>query len=234
MAAAKLNVRTMKESEKSWCKVTDSDGNDVTDELTAFADIYGLERAASGRYSLLLLYGLYYWAKVGRLNPAKVMEEIEALEGLRQSSRTKPASVFTRNQPLKGLWHKHYLEDGLPSMAINLQKGMRKYGIPFAQQMVEEAENSGEKRYFSEKDIPSIVHDLVEGNWKRLMSESALTGQWIIFAQHDGKNYYLCLASHTTGDQKIRDQIDAICVQEFPFLKGVLSQTEDAYRDRDN
>jgi len=218
----------MKEPEMSWCKVTDSDDIDVTEELAAFADIYGLERAASGRYSLLLLYSLYYWAKAGRLNPAKVMEEIEALEGLREASRTKPASIFRRNHPLKGLWHKHYLEDGLPSMAINLQKGMRKYGIPFAEQMVEQAQKSGEKRYFSEKDIPSIVHDAVEGNWKRLMRESALTGQWIVFAQHGGKNYYLCLANHTTGDQKIRDQIDAICVQEFPFLKGILSQPEGA------
>lgn len=224
----------MKEPEMTWRKVTDSDGNDVTEELAAFADIYGLERAASGRYSLLLLYGLYYLGNAGRLNPAKVMEEIKALEGLRQSSRTKPASIFRRNQPLKGLWHKHYLEDGMSSMAINLQKGMRKYGIPCAKRMVEEAQESGEERYFSEKDVLSIARDAVEGNWKRLMEESALTGQWIIFAQHDGNNYYLCVANHTTGDQKIRDQIDAICVQEFPFLKGILSPPAGAQRHLGN
>lgn len=111
--------RTMKESEKSWSKVTDSDGNDVTDELAAFADIYGLERAASGRYSLLLLYGLYYWAKAGRLNPARVMEEIEALEGLRQSSRTKPASAFTRNKPL----NRHQFARHLSAIQNGYQRG---------------------------------------------------------------------------------------------------------------
>ena len=124
----------MKESEMPWAKVTDSDGNDVTAELTAFADISGLQRAAPGRYSLLLLYSLYYWANAGRINPAKVVQEIEALEGRRQFSHTKPASVFERNKPLRGLWHKHYLEDGLPSMAINLRKGMKKYGIPLVEQ----------------------------------------------------------------------------------------------------
>ena len=207
----------------SWLQATDSDGNDITAELAAFADLFGLERAVSGRYSFLLLYGLYYWANSGRLNPAKVMEEIKALEGLRQSSRTKPASMFERNKPLRGLWHKHYLEDGLPSMAINLRKGLKKFGIPLAEKMVEDAQRSGEKRYFSEKDVPQIAHDAVEGNWKRLMTESALTGQWIIFAQHEGKNYYLCLGHHSDEDQKIRDQIDAICVREFSFLKGILS-----------
>lgn len=213
----------MNESPRPWSKVTDIDGNDLTEELDEFAEIYGLERAIPGRYSVLLLYGLYYGGKVGRLNPAKVIQEIEFLEGLRQPSGTKPASVFQRNKPLRGLWHKHYLEDGLSSMALNLHKGLERYGIPWAKEMAEEAGGSGEDIYFSEKDIPQIAHDVVEGNWKRLREEPALTGQWIIFAQYQGNNYYLCLGHHQSGDQKIRDQIDSVCVQEFPFLTEVLS-----------
>ena len=102
----------------------------------------------------------------------------------------------------------------------------------WSSKMVEDAQKSDERRYFSENDVPSIAHDAVHENWKRLMRDSALTGQWIIFAQHEGKNYYLCLGSHSSGDQKIRNQIDAVCVHEFPILKGILSQTEEVCRDQ--
>ena len=213
----------MANSNTDWFKATDSDGNDITSELVEFAEMHGLERAASGRYSLLLLFELYHWGHAGRLNPGKVIEEIEFLEGLRQFIRSKPASVFDRNKPLRGLWHKHYLEDGLPSMAKNLRKGLMRYGIPCADRMVQDTEESGEERYFSRQDVMQIAHDAVEGNWKRLMDESALTGQWIIFARNESKNYYLCLGRHDSGDEKIREQIDKVCVREFPFLEQLLS-----------
>jgi hypothetical protein len=36
----------------------------------------------------------------------------------------------------------------------------------------------------------------VHGNWKRLATAAKLTGEWIIYAHYDGKNYYLCLGTH--------------------------------------
>lgn len=189
----------MADSETPWFKATNSDGNEMTSELVAFAEIYGLERAVPGRYSWLLLFGLYHWAHAGRLNPRKVIEEIEFLEGIRGFSRSKPASVFERNEPLKGLWHKHYLEDGLPSMAKNLRKGLAKYGIPWAERMAQHAEESNEERYYSEQDAMHIAHDAVGGNWKRLMDESALTGQWIIFARYEGRTIICVSATRILG-----------------------------------
>ena len=114
---------------ESRFKATGPDGNDMTIELLEFANIIGLERAVAGRYSVLLLLELYGGTQSGQMNPAKIIHEIQALEGMRECSRLKPALLFDR-KPLQGLWHKHYLVDGLPSMATNLRRAINKYGLP--------------------------------------------------------------------------------------------------------
>ena len=37
--------------------------------------------------------------------------------------------------------------------------------------------------------------------------EGKLTGHWIVFAEHDRKNYYLCLATHEEGDDVIAEEL---------------------------
>jgi hypothetical protein len=202
--------------------VTDSDGKDKSQELADFAKFIGLESAASGRYSLLLVLALYAGLKSGHLNPAKVVHEINALEELGAPSQLKASAPF-RHPPLQGLWHKHYLEDGLSAMAINLKKGILKFGIPFVEQRILEAEASGQKRYVSPEDVKLIANDVVHGNWVRLGNAAALTGEWIVYAQYQGANYYLCLGKHDSGDQNLRMQIDTLCCQEFPFLTSILN-----------
>lgn len=59
-------------------------------------------------------------------------------------------------------------------------------------------------------------------------ASNGLTGEWIIFAQHAGKNYYLCIDRHRSGDELIRRRIDSYCVPEFPFLSGILGNPDHA------
>jgi len=51
------------------------------------------------------------------------------------------------------------------------------------------------------------------------------TGEWIIFAQKDRINYYLCLATHeeskNNNDQVIIDRLKP-CLTEFPELKNIF------------
>jgi hypothetical protein len=202
---------------------TADNGDDMNAEITDFANSIGLECAAPGRYSILLLLHLFGGFKSGHLNPAKVVYEINALEGIGTPSQLKPPTQ-NKHPPLKGLWHKHYLEDGLSSMAINIKKGLSKYGLPLFQQRIDEAEKAGKERYVSEEDVKWLANDAVNGNWIRLVTDKALTGQWIIYAQHNGRNYYLCLGTHDKNQhESLRQQIDAICCQEFPFLRALLA-----------
>ncbi|RAP56211.1 hypothetical protein [Oleiagrimonas sp. MCCC 1A03011] len=205
----------------SWFTARQSDGTDMAPELLRFGETIGLERVARGRYSLLLLLGLFGGAQSRTQNPAKIVREIEVLEGLREASNLKSEAQFDR-VPLKGLWHKHYLQDGLSSMARNLRKGMYRNGLPWLEQQVAAAEASGEERFLSAEDCARIAHDAVVSNWERLVQDSALTGEWLIYAKHQGKNYYLCLGEHTAGDAVLRQQINTVCLQEFPFLSQIL------------
>ncbi len=163
---------------------------------------------------VLQLYGGF---TARRLNPAKVITEIEALEHSTKTSHTKPPLQF-KYAPLKGLWHKHFLADGLSTFARNLKNGLYKDGLPLFEDRVREAQEAGEERYVTTDDINAIVNDAVHGNWMRRSSAGELTGDWIIYAQHRGENYYLSLGTHDSGDQNLRDQIDALCCKEFPFL----------------
>ncbi|MFZ0693285.1 MAG: hypothetical protein WAN51_03910 [Alphaproteobacteria bacterium] len=201
---------------------TAANGEDKTAELTNFASFIGLEAAALGRYSMLLVLELFGGLKSGRLNPAKVVHEIKALEGIGVRSQLKPPGPF-KHPPLKGLWHKHYLEDGLGAMAINLKKAIGKYGLPLFKQRMREAQKAGEERYVSMEDCKSLADDAVQGNWMRLAGDKALTGEWIVYAQHERANYYLCLGKHDSGDDNLRKQIEALCCQEFPFLITLLA-----------
>ena len=203
--------------------LTSDNGDDMTAEMAIFANFIGLDRAAPGRYSILLVLGLFGGIKSNRLNPAKVVHEIEALEGIGKPSQLKPPILF-KHLPLKGLWHKHYLESGLSAMAINLQKGLKRYGLPLFDQRIKEAEEAAEERYVTIEDIPSLANDAMHGNWMRLAEAEALTGEWIVYAQHEGKNYYLCLGTNDINQHEdLRNQIDAICCQEFPFLSTLLA-----------
>lgn len=203
-------------------KAVNQNGEDVTSELHAFAEVIGLEGVAAGRYSIALLLGLFGGFKSGMQNPAKIIREIEGLESIGAPSGTKPAQPF-RGIWLRGLMHKHYLSDGLETLALNMKNELDRSGIPLLEQRVAAAEASGEERYFAFKDAKWIAYEASHGSMLRRIQRNALTGEWLVYAMHGGKNYYLCLGRHDGDDRELRAQMDAICCQEFPFLKELLS-----------
>lgn len=203
-------------------KLTRDDGTDMKPELARFSAMTGLERAAPGRVSALLLLQLYAGATSGKLNPAKVVHEIAGLEGAGLDSTLKPPTRFERHAALRGLWHKHYLQDGIASMALNLRRGIRQHGIPIVQKMVDKATAAGEERHFEGAHVAAIADDAVRGTWERLQNQQALTGEWIIFGVHEGANYYLSLGTHAEGDTILRKQIETFSRQEFPFIAAQL------------
>jgi hypothetical protein len=202
------------------------DGQDMMPELLLCASTFGLDRAAPGRYSMLLLLHFYGGCKSGTVDPWKVVHEIKALEGTGPPSQLKRPTQ-NKYPPLKGLWHKHYQQNGLRSLAMNIGKALKRYGLPYAQQKVDEAKASGEQRYFSREDINPIINDALHKNFVRLGRDSAVSGEWLVFAKHEGKNYYLCLSTHDLSQHaQVRQTIDAICCREFMFLSSLLANGE--------
>lgn len=63
-----------------------------------------------------------------------------------------------------------------------------------------------------------MAHAVTHGALEDRENQSKLTGEWIVFAKHQGQNYYLTLATHTTEDQHTFDEISSMAHGEFPFL----------------
>lgn len=191
---------------------------DKSEKLERFADVMGLSRVIPGRYSSLFLIDLYLHTEYLGVNPFKIMDEVKALEDDSDCSRTKPETLFEK-LPLRGLWHKHYFGTGPAALVKNIRNGLGKRGI----EELAVAELSGDE--ITPEMINKFTHELVLGTYQRRAAEKKLTGEWIIFARHNGENYYLCLGGHNWGDNYIFARIREVCLQEFPFLRDILRPT---------
>jgi len=191
-------------------------------EPSEFATLIGLDEIAPGRVSSLLVRQLRDELLNRELNPNRVIQEISALESGDPSALKAP--VQNKFPPLKGLWHQHYAEPGVPSIAMNLLKGLNRHGMPYVSEQVKASQASGEIRYVTPEDVPAIVDDIISGNLRRLAQESKLTGEWLIFAKHQGENFYLSLATHDKEThESVRQNIDQVCCREFDFLADLLA-----------
>jgi hypothetical protein len=182
-------------------------------ELAKFASDAGLDAIAVGRYSKLFVFKLLLYTKVEGTEPAFILEELKALESLPNNAIfTKPPTQFTR-QPLRGLWHKHFFDARFVpnNIAIHMQ-GKR----------LEETV----KRIFDHAKSPTVTKGMIEelaqavshGALQEREGQGKLTGEWIVFAKDQGKNYYLTLATHTEGDQQTFDEIRNMAYSDFAFL----------------
>ncbi len=66
--------------------------------------------------------------------------------------------------------------------------------------------------------IAELAHRITHEPVKNRDNAGKMTGEWVIFAKNDGKNYYLCLNTHEAGDQFIYERITEHCVKNFPDL----------------
>lgn len=199
----------------------ENENAELLQEIVEFKAITRLDETLGSRYSLVFLLDLFFAFENRTINLDSLLHEVNFLEGKLNQSKTKPASQFLR-PPLQGLWHKHFFDTSVSGLAQNVKNALNNYSIPYFAQKIEEAKKSGEENYMTEEDISHIVDDGVSGNLQRRNDEQKMTGEWIVYANYQGANYYLCLAKHQEGDASIRNRLDAAFLLEFPFLKELL------------
>lgn len=150
-------------------------------------------------------------------SPDRIVEEIAHLEG-HGTTRTKPATQFSRGT-IKGYWHKHYESIRFtPQNLINHWKLNDAESVKFNQQALElarpyEGQNTPETLW---KFCGELASKFVEGSTERWRL-GKLTGEWIVYQKHAGKNFYLTVASHLEEDPDILRRIQA-CQKDFPIL----------------
>jgi len=156
---------------------------------------------------------------------SEIIQEIEALENLGiSSSYTKPPKEFS-GHILKGFWHKHYffgefMAQNLLNALASPNKKTKKLKM---KKKVGEIINSQKSEQEKSRELARLM---TEGLYEQKASEQKLTGEWIIYKNYEGKNYYLTLAKHNEkdelieGDEVIYQRIIKGCQAEFPFLFG--------------
>lgn len=194
------------------------------EQLSAFAAMYRLSENIQSRISKLLLVDLYIYSQAFNIDPNEVLCEIRDLESGRSDTGTSPARQYLR-KPLKGLWHKHFFSARF--VAQNLYNAVFKSGG--FKKAVKKVQASNKSPIITEKMIKEFLDEITLGALEEREKHNKLTGEWIIFAKHDQKNYYLCLNTHNAGDQEIFERINLYCLRDFPFLSPLFGPVTDPH-----
>jgi hypothetical protein len=182
-------------------------------ELADYANIIGLNKLAKERYCWQFVLNIMELERFYGVNPCHITEEISALENPLKTSYTKPEMEF-QHPPLQGLWHKHFFSSRF--LATNIKNHL---GGGRLREKINEILTEGTSTVFTEKMAVMLAHRLLDETFNERSSAKMLTGEWIVYAKHEKKNYYLLLTSHKANDQSIFRNIEEYCWPQFPFLE---------------
>lgn len=188
------------------------------EQLADFADLTGLDAVAPNRYSWLLVVDMLINLEVNGIDPTQVVQEIKSLESSSHPSFVKPATQF-KHPPLYPLWHKHYFSAHFVPHNIHaeLNRGEK------LENLVNEVLDPNKSPVITREMINELSHRVVHEPFEARSDEGRMTGEWLVFAKHDGNNYYLCMATHDAGDQVIYDKLAYAVKRQFPMLEPFAS-----------
>jgi hypothetical protein len=85
--------------------------------------------------------------------------------------------------------------------------------------LISEAFARNESGYVDDKFISYIAHESTIEAFQKRAKKKRVSGEWIVFQEHNGKNYYLTLAAHDEGDENIYSRVCDAYDLEFDFLR---------------
>lgn len=147
-----------------------------------------------------------------------VLDELDYLEGIRSTTRTKPEAPF-KHSALKPFLHKHFSSSKHLFKNIEIRWNLVAGGNKDFDRLISEVAREHGDNF--DQWVGNLTHRLVIDGYEE-RAKRGLTGDWIIYTQHESMNYYLDLATHEEGigerandlARKLRDG----CEAEFPFL----------------
>jgi hypothetical protein len=185
------------------------------EEVTKLRDFVTYGAPYAPRLSLGLVFRLLQMREESG-EDHEVLREIDALKGLVPPSSTKEPEQFRRS--LYPFWHKHF---STPRHLI--RNSGERWGL----------ENGGNQEYRAMidkaradyRDRPNlrdkfIAYQILMRGLEDRVAAKRMTGDWIIFAKHNGQNFYLDLASHEEAQNpdQLRRKLRHGGACDFPFL----------------
>lgn len=146
----------------------------------------------------------------------EILDEINYLEGIKSHSRKKEATQFKR-PPLDIFWHKHFFSPRHIIKNIAVRWGLDANGNRDLTTLINRVlQENGDN---SEGWINELTDAMVLGGMQE-RAQRGFTGDWIIYAKYENKNYYLDLSVHQEAHEPeaLFDKLRSGCYAEFPFL----------------
>lgn len=184
----------------------------TSEQLANFRKPFMVNECLSGRISELLWLDSYVLCEEYGVSPDEIMAAVKNLEAGEPFSSIKQSSPF-KHPPLKGFWHKHYFSARFLPANISLANG--KAGI---KKLVYEVMDPKKSKVITLKMIEDLAHRVTNEALDIRHAQGKITGEWIVFIKHKGKNIYLCLTTHKTEDQLIFNRILKHCRRDYPDL----------------
>jgi hypothetical protein len=173
---------------------------------------------ARARLSRLLCDQLVHGIITRTLDSFRVTDVIQALE-MPDRARGRVKVRPFNHPPLRGLLHAHFVQASF--IAKNLELELRR---PDSLILVREAFGSSD--VLDEQTIARWADAMTFGLYGKRACLDAMTGEWLIYANHGGYNFYLAVARHSRNpeeDRVIYDRIMDRC--EDSFRKILIAAT---------
>lgn len=181
-------------------------------------DHTGLGLVDRARLSRLLCDQLVYGIITRTLHSFAVTDVIQELE-MPGRTRCRVEERPFNNPPLRGLLHAHFVQTSF--ILENLRRELQRKDSLI---LVREAFASSD--VLDEQTIDRWADAMTYGLYGKRASRNAMTGEWLIYANHGGNNFYLAVARHSRNseeDRVIYDRIMDRC--EESFRKIVIAAT---------
>lgn len=192
-------------------------------ELAHFRDNHvGFLHLEHAEISKLLLWQLYHFHSNRILSIYYILDEIRYLERITKTTKTKKEDKL-KGQYLRGLWHKHFYSDRFFYRNIINYLEMEKKTNSKLDKMIDEVFQSSESDYIADEIINLLAFRLTDEPFRNKILRGICTGEWIVFAKSNNRNYYLVLGQHN-DDENIYKLIKRYCLVEYPDLKTVIEK----------
>ncbi|KPQ23807.1 MAG: hypothetical protein HLUCCA13_11750 [Halomonas sp. HL-48] len=190
---------------------------DVDTYVSSDIGLYGVDISRLSSYLLVQLASAW---KHRTLNTYSITDVIQSLEGVCQRGKPPKVKPF-KGAALSGLWKVHFVDSRFFVRNIYNEWGMfhddsQKFAALCAR--VAKAEEREPSPLEWQRRLP---HEFVVGGYENRVKKRKLTGEWLIFGIHEGKNIYLALCQHSRGpteDKEIHEALRGLCGGEFPAL----------------
>jgi hypothetical protein len=190
----------------------------IANDENNYIGFYGLDVS---RISTIFIAQIIQIQASRSIDTNSILNEIKFLEGIKNNSSTKSVEKF-KHQPLQGLMKKHFYDEKFWMKNFYTHFSFEYGGNSNLDTIINEAflQSKNTFGYLNGNFISNyIATKIVVDGVKERTIKNKLTGEWIIFKQHNGKNYYLTLASHREKDEAIYERVCDAYKFDFPFLQ---------------